>query len=224
MQSFRLDYRLKKPALHLQLFWLFVSKVTMRQSARALACSRRTVAHRLGLLGAHCREFHQLSLAKASAVGPGLHGIFQLDELETFEHSRKLAPVTVPVLIERTSLFVVHAETAALACRGALSPRDRKRKALRESLFGKRRSGSTPAVARSFELLRVLHAEARPVHVQTDKKHSYQACLKRLFPGRLTHERISSKDPRDPTNPLFPINHTLAMLRDGLSRLVIPRM
>jgi len=220
IQTFRLDYRLKKPALHLALFWLFVSKVTMRQSARVLACSRRTIAQRLDLLGAHCHEFLEFSLAQARAKGLKLQGTFQLDELETFEHSRRLAPLTVPVLIERRSLFVLHAESAALPARGGLSNRDRARKQARERLLGKRTSGSRAAVARSFELLRLLHAQASLVHVQTDKKHSYQAALRRLFGTRLLHERISSKDPRDPTNPLFPINHTLAMLRDGVSRLV----
>jgi hypothetical protein len=34
------------------------------------------------------------------------------------------------------------------------------------------------------------------------------------------HVQHSSTAPRDFGNPLFPINHTLAMLRDGLSRLV----
>ena len=32
--------------------------------------------------------------------------------------------------------------------------------------------------------------------------------------------RYSSRAKRDRGNPLFPINHTLAMLRDGVSRLV----
>jgi len=57
IQSFRLDYRLRKPHLHLTLFRDFVSKTTMRQSARTLGCTRRTVAHRLKLLGEHCRAY-----------------------------------------------------------------------------------------------------------------------------------------------------------------------
>ena len=38
--------------------------------------------------------------------------------------------------------------------------------------------------------------------------------------GTYYHAQHSSKARRDRFNPLFPINHTLAMLRDGLSRLV----
>ena len=56
--------------------------------------------------------------------------------------------------------------------------------------------------------------------MQTDKKSSYTTILARRFAGRLEHERHSSRAKRDYANPLFPINHTLAMMRDGISRLV----
>src|SRR5262245_35427878 len=103
----------------------FVSKVTQRQSARILGCSRHTVAHRLDLLGKHCRDFHQRMLEEAKSRG-GIEGMFQLDELETFEHNRRLCPVSVPVLIEKQSYFVLHAEAVPLPARGGLSKRDRK--------------------------------------------------------------------------------------------------
>jgi hypothetical protein len=51
-----------------------------------------------------------------------------LDELETFEHSRRLSPVTMPVLIERKSYFIVDLQTAPLPCRGRLSEKDRRRR------------------------------------------------------------------------------------------------
>src|SRR5207245_782931 len=52
LQTFRLNYRLKLPKLHLDLFGSFVSKTTHRQAARVLGCSRHTVMHRMRLLGA----------------------------------------------------------------------------------------------------------------------------------------------------------------------------
>ena len=218
-QTFRVDYRLKKPHLNHDLIGPFVSKVTHRQAARILGCTRKTVAHRLQLLGEHCRDFHLQRLALARERG-GLRGVFQLDELETFEHSRRLAPVTMPVLIERKSFFLVDLESAALPCRGRLSERDRLRKAEREREHGVRRSGSREAVLKCFETLARHHARHGPVRVQTDKKSSYQTILARRFGTRLEHERHSSKAKRDYANPLFPINHTLAMMRDGISRLV----
>jgi len=218
-QTFRVDYRLRKPRLHLALFRDFVSKTTMRQSARTLGCTRRTIAHRLTLLGRHCRDFHVAALERARRDG-GIDGVFQLDELETYEDSRRLKPVTVPVLIERKTYFVLHATCAPLPARGGLSPAWRRKKETAETIEGKRKSGSVAAVGEGFACLARMHRSAAPVAVQTDRKKSYAAILARLFSGRLRHERHSSKQPRNYGNPLFPINHTLAMMRDGVSRLV----
>lgn len=111
VQSFRIDYRLHKPKLTAGLFDSFVSKVTHRQAGRIFGCTRKTVRHRLLLLSRHAREFHAAVLERARRRG-GLLGSFQFDELETYEHSRRLAPVTMPVLIELHTFFVVHLETA----------------------------------------------------------------------------------------------------------------
>jgi transposase-like protein len=218
VQSFRLDYRLRKPRLHLALFKDFVSKTTLRQSARTLGCTRKTVTHRLKLLGRHCREFHHAVLERARTRG--IVGTFQLDELESFEHSRRLKPLTVPVLIERTSFFVLHAECAPLAVRGPLSAANRIRKEANELLMGKRRSGSVQAVRNALECMARVHRAAALVVVQTDRKKSYATRLRQLFGERIRHEQYSSTALRNYTNPLFPINHTLAMMRDGVSRLV----
>jgi transposase-like protein len=218
-QTFRLDYRLQQPRLHLALFDELVSKVTLRQSARLRGASRKTIAHRLELLGRLGEQFHRHMLQGACRRG-GLAGTFQLDELETYETDRRLQPVTVPVLIERKSYFVLHTAVAPLAARGGLQPRDRERKLAREKLFGKRRSGSRRVVGESFDVLQSVVAGRGPVVVQTDRKQSYASLLARRFGGRLWHERTSSREKRGYSNPLFPINHTLAMMRDGLSRLV----
>jgi hypothetical protein len=198
---------------------LFASKVTHRQSARILHCTRRTVARRLELLGPHCRRFHRRMLARARARG-GIGGSFQLDELETFEHSRRLAPVTLPVLIGRRSYFIVDLESAAIPCRGGLSKADRKRKEEREARFGPRRSGSRRAVSDCFKALAEVHTPLVPVVVETDRKSTYPRILREHFGDRVVHLRTSSRAKRDYSNPLFPINHTLAMTRDGISRLV----
>jgi hypothetical protein len=218
-QTFRVDYRLKKPKLNLSLLGPFISKATHRQAARVLGCSRGTVAHRVRLLGEHCRSFHRWRLSRAPAK-LGSSKVFQLDELETFEHSRRLAPLTMPVLIERSSYFVLDLSTAPLPCRGGLSKADRTRKEEREKRLGKRKSGSREAVERCFDTLASSVYRLSLVRVQTDCKATYVPMLEKRFGHRLAHERYSSREKRDYKNPLFPINHTLAMMRDGISRLV----
>jgi hypothetical protein len=56
--------------------------------------------------------------------------------------------------------------------------------------------------------------------VLTDHKHTYALLLRELFGPRCEHQRTISTRRRDPRNPLWPINHTLARVRDNVSRLV----
>jgi len=217
-QSFRLDYRLHKPFLNPRLFYLFASKVTQRQAARILGISRHTVAHRLILIGRHCRDghFHALDHHRS-----GLVGTFQLDELETFETDRRLRPLTVPILIARSSYFVLHAACGTLPPRGGLRKRDRERKAAMERREGKRRNQSRLVVRECFEALARVVPRGQRVEVQTDRKQSYVGIARKALGAKLgVHQRESSRRKRNYGNPLFPINHTLAMARDGLSRLV----
>jgi len=218
-QSFRLDFGLRKPTLHFTLFDTFISKVTQRQAARILECTRKTVVHRLRLLSEHSRAFHERVLARARARG-GLDGDYQLDELETFEGSRRQCPVTMPVLIELHSYFVVHVEVAPLPPRGKARRKELERRLERERVEGRRRSGSSAAVERCFRVLADAHGHQRAPTISTDCKSTYGPLLRKAFPDTCYHVRHSSKARRDFHNPLFPINHTLAMLRDGLSRLV----
>jgi len=217
-QTFRFTYRYRRPNLRLQLFPLLTAKVTMRQASRILGCSRDTVERLHRKMGRICREYHQLQL---KANRGRIQGTFQLDELETFETHRLVRPVTVPVLIERRSYFVIHTEAAPMGPRGRLNPAAQKRKDSDERRFGKRRSESRLAVQRSLELLRELLTEGTLLHLQTDRKSTYRSLARQIFAGNIgSHVRESSRRRRDYRNVLFPINHTLAMMRDGISRLV----
>ncbi len=126
----------------------------------------------------------------------------------------------MPVLIERSSYFIVDLETAPLPCRGGLSKGDRRKKLAREGVSGPRKSESRAAVERCVGALTTLLSNSAIARVQTDRKVTYGSILKQCLGGRLVHQRYSSKDKRDYKNPLFPINHPLAMMRDGISRLV----
>jgi len=219
-QSFRLDFRWRKPHIDTLVFQLLVSKVTHRQTARVLKVNRKTVERRLRRFAPALREFHQLVLRRARSHG-GIHGSFSLDELETFEHDRRLQPVTVPVLIERHTLFVCHAETAPLPSRGRIGAREQEKRAARERAAGPRRSGSAAAVDSCFDTLRTVHDPDCLLEMVTDQKRAYRSSLRRHFPGRMgTHVTESSRRTRNRANPLFAINHTLALMRDTISRLV----
>ena len=218
-QTFRVDFRLRKPWIDTVLLQHFVSKVTLRQSSRLLGVRLPTVTRRHRRYGEHCRQLHAALLDRAAARG-GLPGRFQLDELETYERDRRLCPVTVPVLVEGSTGFVVAVATAPMPTRGNLRARDQARRRAMEAVHGKRRSGSRAAVERCFAQLRRALPPGAPVVVVTDRKTAYVTSLRRVFGRRVTHVRVSARRARNERNPLFRINLTLAMMRDGASRLV----
>jgi len=210
-QSFRVDYRLKRPELLGRFFLDRVSKVTHRQSARNHACSRATEERHFRLLSRHCEAFHASQLAQIAARG-GVGREFLLDELESYEHHRTKKPVTVPVLIEKKSSFVVDARVGTLPARGRPAP----------AIPGeaRRKSESRQMVRAALECLREICPKDLELVMLTDFKSMYHTQLKELFGARCVHLRISSRRKRDLRNPLWPINHTLARIRDNVSRLV----
>jgi transposase-like protein len=219
-QTFRLDYRLRRTDLWTGVFMNLCSKVTLRQSARFHRCNRKTIAARLKLFGEHCKELHLGALELARTRG-GIQGSFQLDELETYETDRRLKPVTVPLLVHMPSRCVLHTAVGTLPPRKPLPPRKQKQLERIEAEEGeKRKSESREKVSECFEVLKQITPTEGPVRVGTDEKPTYRAILKKKFGERLVHKRTHSTEPRTIKNPLFLVNHTFAMLRDGLGRLV----
>ena len=219
-QTFRGNFRYRLPILHHSLMGLLCSKVTRRQAARILGVNRKTVERRFKRFSKVARDFHFAQLEKKKIHG-GIRGCFQIDELETFEHNRRIKPVTLAVTMERRTYFVMGAFAGAMASRGGLNEKYKIRKLEIEELEGKRRSQSRLVIRKSFQRLNNYLAERTMVFLQSDRKNTYRTELRRATGNRIrSHERISSKDRRDYHNPLFPINHTLAMMRDGLSCLV----
>jgi transposase-like protein len=219
-QTFKTDFRWRKPKLHFRVFDLFISKVTIRQIARIQKVRRPTIERRLIRIGEVCKLFHSRCLAQTRTRG-GLFGEFVMDELETYETDRRLSPVTMPVLIQRHSFFVVHGETGTLPARGNLKVRHRIKKERRDILQGKRKSGSRSAVRNTLQRLKDVHSPRWGITLSTDLKHTYGREFRRIAGEQFKcHRTASSKTKRDRANLLFPINHTFAMMRDSISRLV----
>jgi transposase-like protein len=218
-QTFRVDYRLRLPRLHLDLFGLLISKVSLRQSARVLHTRRRTIEHRQLLLGHHARAFQLQQVARRGGRPlPG--GVYLLDEMETFEESRKVQPVTVPMLVERESYFVVDVRTATLPARGRLTPEELARKRLLELREGRRRNRSSEAVRGCLQTLAAQLEPSARVAIVSDEKSSYPRLIEQVLGPRTGHEKVSSRRKKTVFHPLFRLHVCQAMLRDGLSRMV----
>ena len=214
-QTFRADYRDHKPHLNAELFVALNSGVGLRQFSRTHGLSRRCTELKFRKLARHLRR---LNLNLRGPLPPGCR--LQFDELETYETRRNTRPLSVPLLIERESRYVIWAEAAPIRPRGKMS-KERKLAILEEERrFGPRKDLSRRSILRTLERGRKLVERHGTVLFESDEKSSYPVLLRKVF-GRkpVVHMRTNSKLPRTCWNPLHPINSTEALARDLMGRL-----
>src|SRR6185503_6751545 len=214
-QTFRMDYRDHRPDLNARLFQSLASGLGLRQSARNLRHSLSCTQLKFRKIARHLRRLN-LNLRGPLPAGAS----FQLDEFETFEGRRNTRPLSIPMLIEKKSHFIVWAESATIRPRGTMTKARRAAMAEDEARFGRRRDRSRRSLRRTLARASDLASSLKTVLFETDQKSSYVQLAEEAFGSdRLVHGRTSSRLPRTVANPLYPINHTEAMARDLMGRL-----
>ena len=215
-QTFRMDYRDHRPYLNPRLFWLLASGLGLRQSARALRLTRRCSELKARKIGRHLRRLN-LNLRHTLPADAQL----QFVEFETYEGRRNTRPLSVPVLIETNSRFIVWAESAPIRPSGRMTPARLAAIAEDEQRLGRRKDISQSRVLRTLKRGAELVGARRSLVVDSDEKTSYPSLLRRAFArvGVVDHRQTSSRIVRDTWNPLFPINQTEAKARDLMGRM-----
>jgi hypothetical protein len=210
-----MDYRDHRPDLNARLFQSLASGLGLRQSARNLRLSLSCTQLKFRKIARHLRQLN-LNLRGPLPAGAS----FQLDEFETFEGRRNTRPLSIPMVIEKKSHFIVWAEAATIRPRGTMTKARRAAMAEDEARFGRRTDRSRRSLRRTLARASDLASSLKTVLFETDQKSSYVELAKEAFgTHRLVHGRTSSRLPRTVANPLFPINHTEAMARDLMGRL-----
>ena len=209
-QTFRMDYRDHRPDLNPRLCELLASGVGLRQSARVLGLSRRCLELKFRKLARHLRRLHVNLQDELPADAS-----FQFDELETFEGLRTLRPLSIALLIEKRSRYLVWAESATIPARHRRTRHGRRREQK------PRKDRSRRACLRTLRRGAGLARRWQKVVIDTDLKKSYPGLIRAAFgkEKEIEHRQTSSRRVRDQANPLFAINQTEAMARDQLGRL-----
>ena len=207
-QTFRQDYRDHKPHLNAKLLELLAHGLGLRQSAAMLKLSRRCTEMKARKMSAHLDHLNR-NLLDQFPEGCS----FQLDEMETFENERTVMPLTVPVLIEQESMFVVDARSAPIRPSGQMSRKRLLAIRKREKAEGRRENHSRGCIKRVLREGAKYCKRLSRVRIDTDEKTVYPSLIRKAFGRDHEHRQFSSRSPRDTTNPLFPINHMNAMAR-----------
>ena len=209
-QTFRHDYRDHHPEWNVPLFMLLASGVGLRQSARFLGANPRSVQDKKRKLAKTFAHLHR-NLCQALPAGT-----YVLDEEETYEGA-SIRPLTMPVLIEKETWFVVATAVGSIRRLAPVGTARRVAQDLEE------RAAPRPDQSRScVQAVLTTLADKVPsgsIVLRTDEKASYATIAKQVFGDRVLHETTAGTLVRSTHNPLFAINATLAMTRDNCGRL-----
>ena len=205
-------YRQKKRRINWLLLKLLSSGVSQRRAAIILGVSRKTIERRIPYLGRICRRDNAKDRLALSTVLD-----IQFDELQTIEHS-KCKPLSVPVCVVPKTRFILGASVCRIPATGNLSEISLKK-------YGRRPNDRNIGITRLFAS--ISHTISHETTISSDKHVAYPKLIKSCF-GKIKHKTFKGKKStvagqgelkKAGRDPLFYINHTLAMLRANINRL-----
>jgi len=202
----------KKRHINHTLMVIVSHRCSLSGAAQILKVNPKTVAKKVSFLGEVCRK----RLEKDRAQYSGIEQV-QFDELQTIEHT-KCKPLSVAVAVAKKERKILGFQVSKMPATGHLANISRKK-------YGKRPDERSKGMHQLFdELSRLL----RPTTTfSSDECLFYNGVLRRYFPQANYTQHKGKKScvagqgelKKAVFDPIFTVNHTFAMMRDGISRL-----
>jgi hypothetical protein len=203
----------KKRYLNGEVFEYLVSGISQRRVARTLKVNRKTIVRKFLLLG----QFSLEQLFENNKNQPKATHV-QFDDLETFEHS-KCKPLSVTMAVEEDSRRILSFRVSKMPAKGLLAAISRKK-------YGPRKDERPKAREELFTELKDLVSEY--ALFKSDMNPHYIPDVKKYFP-KSEHQTFKGRRgcvvgqgelKAGGFDPIFSLNHTFAMARANMNRLV----
>ena len=213
-----LEYKQIRRDINMPAFALLSSAGTLRRSAILLRISRGTLHRRLPYFKAVSQRAHNHLLQNLLSQG-GAFSTIQFDDMETFEHT-KLKPLAIPLVVSGRERFILGVSVGSMPAKGKLAALSRKK-------YGKRDDHRPDAWREALTLARAFVSKTE-LEITTDQHVSYPKAIREVMPWA-HHIRKKSRRAcvvgqgelkKGGHDPLFALNHTAAMNRANISRLV----
>jgi transposase-like protein len=209
-----LEFKQHKRRENLPLLRLLTAGVSMRRSAMLLKIDRRTVDRKLIYLAKKARLRHHEFLLQLKGKVESV----EFDDLVTSEHT-KMKPLTVSLAVDAKHRYLLSAKVGRIPAFGFLADRSRKK-------YGKRDNDHKKTLRAMFE--EMSSTVSRKALVQSDEHQRYPEFVKNYLPGREYRRHPGGRGAiagqgelkKKHFDPIFILNHTCAMLRAGVNRLI----
>lgn len=192
---------------------LLCGEMSQREIARTLKINRKTVVRKFRFVMQTAQE----ELLRQNQKHPQSVEV-EFDDLETFEHT-KCKPVSVTLMVEHPSRRILGFRVAQMPAKGRIAHLSRKK-------YGPRADHRPKARRNLFEeMQKLVHPRAT---IRSDSNPAYPADVKRYFP-RAKYETViggrgslggQGELKKLKWDPIFSLNHTCAMLRANINRLI----
>jgi transposase-like protein len=211
--TFQLCYRQKKRRVNPKVFELLVSGVSQRRAARILKLNRKTVVRKFLFLAKEASFKNFRSFFK---LCPLEH--VQFDDLETIEHT-KLKPVSVTMAVAHPSRKILAFSVSQMPAKGHLAGKAVKKYGYRQDLraFGREEVFSKLRFKMKSES--VIESDENP-HYKPDVRRFLPQAKYKTYLGQRGAVVGQGELKKVAFDPLFSINHTFAMLRANINRLI----
>jgi transposase-like protein len=211
--TFGYSYYQKKRHLNTALVKLLSGGVSLRESAQILNLNRKTVSRKLRILGflSH-QKLKVFNKSQPKCVS------IEFDDMETFEHT-KCKPVAISLAVEEGTRRILDFQICKQPAKGLLA-----RKSLKK--YGKRtdeRPYYRKLLFKNIKDLvvpRVVLKSDESTHYINDVKRFFKASVHLRYKGRRGCVVGQGELKTGGFDPLFSLNHTAAMARYKVSRLV----
>ncbi len=191
---------------------ILASTGSQRRTAKILRLNVKTVERKFVMLSLEAEfEFKKENFQKPKAQ------IVEFDDLETFEHT-KCKPLSVTLAVEHKTRRILGLEVSSMPAKGLLVKKAKK--------YGFRHDERSLGRERLFKSIQPLVAQG--AEIRSDSNPHYPKDVKRFFPlskhkqyeGKRGSSGGQGELKKVPFDPLFSLNHTCAMLRANVNRLI----
>lgn len=207
------EYRQRKRNINLPLFELLSSSVSLRRSAKLIRIHRITVDRRLHYF-ARVSDHRQSIFLKKRPKSTHV----QFDDMESSEHT-KMKPLSIPMAVDADSRKILAFDVVSMPAKGSLAAVSRKKYGPRAD---QRKKGWEEVLSK------VSFTATEQVVITSDSHVSYPGMIRTYVPAAI-HIQVKSRKAcvvgqgelkEGCYDPLFAFNHTAAMLRANICRLV----
>jgi hypothetical protein len=206
-------YRQKKRKLNPRILELFCSGVSQRRIAKLLKVNRKTVVRKLVFLANQKRDFN----SRKFKTLPILNQV-QFDDLETIEHT-KCKPLSVNLAVEKKSRRILGFRVSQMPAKGHLAKISREKYGPREDHRSKAREDLFKQLSTKIDSTSLIESDQNP-HYLEDVRKWFPNSKYQTFLGKRSSIAGQGELKEGGFDPLFSINHTFAMMRANINRLI----